>query len=421
LLILKTNILFILPSNIGSTYGGGQVYFINLVEAFLLKGIKFEIACPGESNEGESKGVKVHYFDPNNCEASIKHLLTQLKPEVIHAHGFKGEFSKVGHDFNIPVVITAHHGGIVCPAGALLNHNDEICQVKASQGNCLPCVLKNIRGGIHSYPLLRLMPVQKAINLSHWVKDKPFIPYFSPVLGARASIQKKLEDWVNIVNYSSQMIAPSHAIAAAMICNGYPENKLRVIPHGIPLPEGWESNKTENTKLQLFYLGRINRVKGLHVLCESVQSISANFDLHIYGNAVTKEEKRYQLLLKKKYQRDNRIHWQGGVPSDKVFEVISKMDAMIHPTICMEIFGLNIAETLALGIPVIATRCGGAEIQIEDGVNGLLVEPNNVDKLAKAIQDIIENKYKFKVDKNKVIPIEKHVDDLIKVYEKVSH
>lgn len=89
----------------------------------------------------------------------------------------------------------------------------------------------------------------------------------------------------------------------------------------------------------------------------------------------------------------------------------------------MEIFGLNIAESLAMNKPVLATRCGGAEMQIEEGVNGWLVEPNNVEELAERIRKISEHflytKSNFFGDK--VIPIQLHCKSLIKLYEEITH
>ena len=73
-----------------------------------------------------------------------------------------------------------------------------------------------------------------------------------------------------------------------------------------------------------------------------------------------------------------------------MIELISQFDIMIHPTISLEVFGLNIAEALALGKPVIATQCGGAEMQIRDAVNGFLVPPNDIEALKKAIMKIVK-------------------------------
>ncbi len=48
-------------------------------------------------------------------------------------------------------------------------------------------------------------------------------------------------------------------------------------------------------------------------------------------------------------------------------------------------FSLAVAEGMAAGIPIVATRCGGPEDLIEDGANGLLVPAEDPAALAKAV------------------------------------
>ncbi|MDR0864815.1 MAG: glycosyltransferase [Candidatus Symbiothrix sp.] len=74
--------------------------------------------------------------------------------------------------------------------------------------------------------------------------------------------------------------------------------------------------------------------------------------------------------------------------------------------------------------PVIATRCGGPEMQIEDHVNGLLIEPNSVDELQNAMQWMLDHpievrKMSENADKH-VVSMEDHVKNLINIYEKAS-
>ncbi len=380
--------------------------------------------CIGEPGEKQIKakpykGSAVYAFQKDGTENDYINFLEDIKPDVVHAHGYKAQFAKACSALSISCIITAHHGGILCPAGSLLTHRDEICSVKASQNNCLPCVLKNIRGGTAAYPFLRRIPEKTLVGIAKLVKEAPFIPYFSPVYGAAAGIHQKATDWEDIIQYASLVIAPSEAIAKAMSSNGLTIDKLKIVPHGIPLPSTVTSKKMKNEHPQLFYLGRINRVKGIHVLLEAIKSVKIDFDLHIFGDAVSKEEKRYLNKLQNKSKGDLRIKWRGAVPMTEVYSVINEMDAMIHPTICMEIFGLNISESLALGIPVIASRCGGAEMQIEQGVNGLLIEPNNPKELALAIQHTIEIKTAFDMRSIAVTGIEKHVKELLKIFKEV--
>ena len=52
-----------------------------------------------------------------------------------------------------------------------------------------------------------------------------------------------------------------------------------------------------------------------------------------------------------------------------------------------------IIESMCVGVPVVSTKCspGGAELLIENGVNGLLVEQGDVTGMAKAIANLLED------------------------------
>ncbi len=49
----------------------------------------------------------------------------------------------------------------------------------------------------------------------------------------------------------------------------------------------------------------------------------------------------------------------------------------------------TLVEARAFGCPVVATRVGGIPSSVEDGVNGLLVEPNDSAGLAAAIERVL--------------------------------
>ena len=76
-----------------------------------------------------------------------------------------------------------------------------------------------------------------------------------------------------------------------------------------------------------------------------------------------------------------------------------------------------------MGKPVLATRCGGAEMQIEDGVNGWLVEPGNISALTQKIQEISDRftTYDSSLSTQRVISIQTHCESLIKLYETTTH
>jgi len=53
---------------------------------------------------------------------------------------------------------------------------------------------------------------------------------------------------------------------------------------------------------------------------------------------------------------------------------------------------LAVMEYMGAALPIVATRVGGVPDLIEDGVNGLLVEPGNPAGLAKAIADLLSDR-----------------------------
>jgi glycosyltransferase involved in cell wall biosynthesis len=71
-------------------------------------------------------------------------------------------------------------------------------------------------------------------------------------------------------------------------------------------------------------------------------------------------------------------------------KVFSKADIFVHPSLD-ESLGLAIAESLACGIPVVATRVGGIPELVEHEVNGLLVDPSP-DCIATAIMRVFTDK-----------------------------
>ena len=79
----------------------------------------------------------------------------------------------------------------------------------------------------------------------------------------------------------------------------------------------------------------------------------------------------------------------GRLPSDAVRQEMSRVMALVVPSICYETFGLVIVEAFACATPVIVSRIGVLAELVRDGETGLLFEPGNprdlADKMAWAL------------------------------------
>jgi len=73
-----------------------------------------------------------------------------------------------------------------------------------------------------------------------------------------------------------------------------------------------------------------------------------------------------------------------------VREIVGCADIFVLPTLS-EGFGLALLEAMALKVPCIASRTGGISEIIEDGKDGLLVDPGRSDLLAHAILELAED------------------------------
>lgn len=422
---VKMKILQVASGDFFSNYGGGQVYVKNIVKELSSRdNLQISVISFTKTDKVERKkmgsGEIISISDQSSFNLE-EQIVAELRPDVIHVHAGEAEFSRIGRNLKIPVVVTCHHGGLLCPAGTRLNYKDHICTRRITHENCLPCVLKNTRTGLKLwYPFMRLVSKQSYLKLGKLLKGRRFIPFITPVGTAASHIKRMGDYWNETAEKCSLMIAPCRAIGEAMVVNGLNEDKLRIIPHGIPLPKLRPVYPSiANKRISFYYVGRICYVKGIHVLLKVFNGINNNnIELHLIGGAGNKSERRYMSKLQLQYQSDNRVIWHGKVNPDQVFDITKDFHISIAPSIFMEIYGLNIAEALALGKPVIATRCGGGEMQIEEGKNGWLVEPNNADALKERIVFAINNKDLLpEMSKNcSAISIQEHCDKLIELY-----
>lgn len=421
-------ILQIASGDFFSTYGGGQVYVKNIVDEMIRQQYSLQVISfvtkRGKIEKKQYKSIDLYEIGTEGTNDLLQ-LIRQIGPDIIHAHSHKAEIVSIGKALHIPVIVTAHHGGIVCPAGTLLDSNDRICTQSMSHQHCLACCLRNIRSGKYWSPLMRLLPQKSYQQLGRGLSKLPFLPFITPIGQTALSIEHKRMEWKTIAENCTRMIAPCYAIYEAMQRNGLDKDKITILPHGIPLPASVPSfPPIINGKIKFFYVGRICYVKGLHVLLQAFSLVNnPHIELHLIGGTGNKTERRYEHQLKNQYSSDPRIIWHGKVTPEQVFNIIRDFHVLVHPTICLEIFGLNIAEALAMGKPVLATRCGGSEMQIEEGVNGWLVEPNDVEELTNKLQEIAVhiNHYKPENSTSKVISIQEHCKSLIRIYEEVAH
>jgi len=168
-----------------------------------------------------------------------------------------------------------------------------------------------------------------------------------------------------------------------------PEEKIKTVLLGAYdtfCPNFKHEGFNKSTALKLLFFGTIKEFKGVDVLVDAIEICKKkgmNVELTIAGMQGPETT-----IVSKERIGALGITWLNKFfEKREVCELLGKSDAMVIPY-------KNATQTspgslaIACGMPVIATRSGGLVEQVEDGVNGLLAEPNDAESLAAAIGKI---------------------------------
>jgi len=135
----------------------------------------------------------------------------------------------------------------------------------------------------------------------------------------------------------------------------------------------------------LMHLSNFRPVKRLTDVVETFALVRAKMPakLILIGDGPDRGAAEY-LVRKKRLQKD--VHFLG--KQDNVFTKLGTADLFLLPS-QLESFGLAALEAMACEVPVIATNVGGLPEVVQDGVDGYLVEPGDVQGMARHAIDIL--------------------------------
>jgi glycosyltransferase involved in cell wall biosynthesis len=130
--------------------------------------------------------------------------------------------------------------------------------------------------------------------------------------------------------------------------------------------------------------------KGLEVLLEALALLRRN-NLPVRLRAVGRfESKGYRRRIFDEVQQldlGDCVDWVGF--REDVSRELTRMDVMVLPSLFGEGLPMVVLESMAAGVPVVATRVEGVPEAVDDGVQGLLAPPNDPHDLARSIERIV--------------------------------
>ena len=291
-----------------------------------------------------------------NVEArkKIEQLIIDTKPDIAHMRNIYHQLSPSIllplKRHNIPVVMTLHDFKMLCPNYTFMRNKKpcEECQ------------------GKYFYKAIKYKCVKNS-----YLK--------STLCALEMYIHKKARTYIDAVDC---FIALSRFTQGKMIEYGLPKEKIFYLPNYINIPDF--TPKRQKEKYVLF-LGMLSDKNGSYNLTCAMRSLP-EIKLKIAGVGP-------QRSLIENYIRENNmknVELLGFLTGERLQEVTANCTFLAFPNNCYHNCPMSILEAFSYGKPVIGARLGSVPECIEDGKNGLLFQPGNVEDLARKIRYLYE-------------------------------
>ena len=437
-----------------TAYGGVEVYSFDLVNELITKGHQVHVFCREsdfsrqdyEVIEEENHHLTVTRvvndyknltdfsltFIDDQIDATFAELIEFTKPQLVHFNHFialSARLPLIAAKLNIPSVITLHDYWPICHRVNLINREGSLCPGPYQGGACEPCVFGTQLGqGTRS---------NKLLLLAKRVTTPAFRLKLRKILGQAGSSTPVVEhpQAINVFDNRNKLfreailttrrlLVPSQYMKVQFSSNGYPEERIEVIPLGIKIKDQSRKLNANNQKeIRLAFIGALIPLKGVDVLLKAFMDVEDdNLSLTIYGRDDI-EPRSYAENLKELAKNDPRIRFMGPFAPEQRFDIYTGIDLLIIPSTAPESFSLVAREALSLGIPVIASSLGALPEVIFDDVNGFLFEPGNHQALAQIIKRIANNpQILSKLEcpgPAKIMTLEEHAEQIIQIYQAV--
>lgn len=234
-----------------------------------------------------------------------------------------------------------------------------------------------------------------------------------------------------VMGWGRFVIVASGAIGRHMIDDfKVPRERIRFIPRGVDLDK-FKFNTVEishnKAEYKIAVVGRITPIKGHVFFLQAIARVVRVFPkarILIIGDAPQdKPEYKDNLTsLIRKLNIDKYVDFLGS--RHDIPKIMSDLDLLVLPSVGQEAFGRVVIEAGASGVPVIATRVGGAVDIVEHERTGILVKPGDIMEMVDSILKLLKNRslaknlaYEARKKVEKEYSLVRMTEETIKVYE----
>ena len=391
--------------------GGTEAYVRWLARDLQRRGCDVGVAAPSvdrTEHRYEHDGIPVYRYPvepapglsevrgevpPDHFDVFAK-WLDEGRPRLVHMHSLTrgcGFFhARHAKALGLPLVMTVHVPGFVCPRGTMMRWGTTPCDGQMRTYRCAACSLQ-----AQSVPRAVGWPLSLASRWAGtWATGRRGRVASALTIGERtAARHARVRE---LFKLADRVVVVSQWLYSALRRNDVDTRKLALVRHGLPddylYASGTASTRSARGRLRVGYVGRMHPVKGLRLLVSALRALplAMPIELHIYGTARDDEEQRYLSAVRATAGEDSRIVFHGELTEPNRLDAFRSFDILAVPSLWLETGPLVVLEAFAAGLPVLGSNAGGIAELVTDGVSGRLVEVGSVGAWARALSDLGE-------------------------------
>ncbi|MAX72038.1 MAG: glycosyltransferase family 1 protein [Flavobacteriaceae bacterium] len=165
---------------------------------------------------------------------------------------------------------------------------------------------------------------------------------------------------------------------------------------GVNLDEFNFKEKNPTDKVSFLLVARLIEEKGIALYMEAAKILKAKYpktEFHLIGSTETSPSAISENELNELHEK-NIIVFHG--KQSNIDEHLNKRDIFVLPSYYREGLPRTTLEACACGNPIITTDSVGCRESVKEGINGFLIEPQNLEALIEPMEFFINNPEKIK-------------------------
>ena len=346
--------------------------------------------------------------DPR-LEAAFRSVLDEFRPDILHVQHLLNltlSLIDVAVERRIPIVMTLHDHWWACAHGGQRFHPDRTRCDRLDAATCGRCTWasvgpiragRSVLGRLRARHPLDAHEIREDDEIGSLEQADPLPGLDSsgalsslrgrwarhaPTPFGRLRIERRWKAMRELARRIDLFLAPSRDLAEAAIEFGFPAERVRVLPHGLPIRTTRRTRPLPERAAHFGYLGSLVPHKGVHHLIAAFQSMPSHTTLDVHGSL--SDAPRYVRELRAA-NRHPGVRLRGRVAPEAVPAVLASLDCLVAPSIWRENAPLGVQEAFVAGTPVIATDLGGHRELLEKG-GGILVPPGDEQALLESLE-----------------------------------